>query len=140
MKVSKKILEIDLATQTLIIGLAAITVLGAIIAPSLLIYYFLIQLAMGFWQVFSAFAIAIISGNQKRLQYLVAVAAYFLQVGLVSYFFKDYVFEYEVAMGIIWFAIPVTFANWYFKMTKDDLKMFKKREVDENIFDPAELV
>jgi len=140
MKVSKNILEVDHALQSLIIGLGVTSVLIAIINHEMLIFYLLLQLAMGFWQVFSAFIIAIISGNQKRLQYLVAVAAYFLNAGLISYIFKDYVFEYEIAMAIIWIVVPVIYAIWYYKITKNDLKALNDSEINEDIFNSREFV
>jgi hypothetical protein len=140
MKVSKKILEVDQAVQTLIIGLTICLILFAIISPSLLIYYLLLQMAMVIWQVCSAFFIAIISGNQKRLQYLVTVFAFLMNAGLISYFLKDYVFESEIAMGIIWVVVPLIFTAWYFKITRDDIKALKKSEMGENISDPQEFV
>ena len=148
MKISKNILEIDHAIQSLIIGFAITSLLFAIFFPSLLIFYLLLQIAMGFWQVLSAFIIVMISGNKKRLQYLVAVAAFFLNAGLISYFLRDLVFETEIVMAIIWIALPICYAIWYYKMTGNDLKKLSKRFVNsfeeskefENIFDAKEFV
>ncbi len=137
MKISKNILAFDLSIQTLIIGFALTSVAFEVIFPGSLIYYLILQLVLGFWQVLSAIGIAILTGNKKRLQYLVAVAAFFINAGLISYFWKDYLFEYKIAMIVIWVAMPVVYALWYFKMTYRDYMSFRNsNRLNDSFYEP----
>ncbi len=120
MQISKNILEFDHAVQSLIIGFALTSVLLAFISPYFLIFYFILQFAIGVWQVLSAFCIVMISGNKKRLQYLAAAVAFFMNAGLINYLIGDVIFEYQIVMAIIWIVIPAVYTCWYYKMTYDD--------------------
>ena len=69
MQISKNILEFDHAVQFIIIGFALTSMILAIFSPYFLVFYIILQFAIGVWQVLSAFSIVMISGNKNRLQY-----------------------------------------------------------------------
>ena len=88
MKISKNILVFDFVTQALLIGLAFGIILLTIFSPGYIIFYLLCQLAVGSWQVLSALTIGIIDANKNRLQYLVAVFAFFYKCWSDQLYFR----------------------------------------------------
>lgn len=141
MKLNKNILAFDLIVQSILIGAALISVVTSIVFPSYLLFTLMLGFAIGFWQVLSASIIAIFARNKKRLQYLLAVVAFFANATIVSYFWKDYVFESEFIMVIVWAIVPTAYAFWYYKITQDDISNNEKnRNSSESVFKEKEFV
>jgi hypothetical protein len=148
MKLNKNILDFDLVIQTLIIGFACLFLMSAVFAPYFIFYYLMIQLALGFWQVLSAFLITMITGNKSRIQYLVGVLAYFINLALFTYFLGVTDYDYKFTQIIVWIVIPAIYATWYFKMTyaavkNNDIKVAEsilKNGNQQNIWSTKEFV
>ncbi len=130
MKLNKNILGFDLVIQALIIGFACLFLVAALFAHYFIFYYLLLQLAIGFWQVLSAFIIVMITGNKNRIQYLVGVFAYFINLALFINFLGVTDYGYKFTQIIFWIAIPAIYALWYFKMTYTAFKNNDKKVAD----------
>ena len=141
MKLNKNILALDYIGQSLLIGAALVSLVTAVVFPSSILYTMILGFFIGSWQVISAFLISIFTVNKQRLQYLLAVIAFFLNAGFISYFGRDYVFESELITGIIWAVVPAIYAFWYYKITRDHFsELNKKVNSSEAAFSEKEFV
>ena len=141
MKLNKNLLAFDYIAQSILIGLALITIVSAVVFPSAILFTMILGFFVGCWQVLSALILSIFTRNQKRMQYLLAVIAFFLNGVFISYFLRDYVFESEIIMAIIWGIIPSIYAFWYYKITYNDYSKSKKGGHHlESLFNEKEFV
>lgn len=117
MNVGVKFLKVDIVIQRILIVIYLISGFFGFVVSGLFIITLLTQLAIGAWQLLSAIIFSI-SGNKRRITYLIAVVCYIILTTLGFILVEKRILQESFALFIVgMIVVPLIMAAWYHVIT-----------------------